>query len=89
MHIVKAICFEISDRKITKKNAIYSITNQVNELWQRAEIPTVSKKRVKAKISEYFEKYYSLFKANSNSSAYIDKVKFFQVKYANNIFMNL
>lgn len=79
--IVSAVCFEINNQNISKKSAIDSITKQVNELWQRAQISTVSKQRVKARITDYFEKYYSLYKANASSRTYNDKVESFKVKY--------
>lgn len=78
--IIKAICFEMDDQKIIKKDAIDIITNQVNKLWQRAEIATVSKQRVKAKIGDYFEKYVALCYTHSSRSTFDDKLEPFKVK---------
>lgn len=64
--IIKAVCFERSDKRVTVKDAIDSVTKQVIELWQRADISTVSKRRVNARISDYFEKYTKLCYANTN-----------------------
>lgn len=85
--IVKAICFEISDSKISQKDAIDSVTKKVIELWQRAEIPIVSKQRIKAKISDYFAKYYALYKANSSRVAYNHQVQSFKVKNDSIVFI--
>lgn len=79
--VIKAICFEISEKKVSKKDAIDTVSKQIIELWQCAEIPMVSKQRVRAKISDQYEKYYSVFKSNPIRINHTDKVESFKVKH--------
>lgn len=77
--IIKAICFQTKNEKINKKEAIDSVTKQVNCLWQRSGISAVSSQRVKDKISVSFEKYRNLIHANSSRSTHNAKVESFKV----------
>lgn len=79
--VIKAICFEIKDKKNPKLSAIDSVSKQVNELWQRAGIPTVSKQRVKAKVTDQYKKYYSVYESNRIRTTYNALVESFKVKY--------
>lgn len=79
--IVKAICFQLKNEKINKKEAIDSVTGKVIGLWQRSGISAVSPQRVKCKISDFFERYRSLIHANVSRSTHIAKVESFKVSF--------
>ena len=77
--IIKAIQFEKESANISTEAAVKIVANQVNELWQRAQIPVVGERRVNRQLIEYFEDYLKLYRSDSNRKSYDAKVAKFKV----------
>lgn len=63
--VVKAICYQRRENKITKKNAIKFVVKQVIDIWKSSGIPTVSFRRVSIKVETYYQKYDDVSKSDA------------------------
>lgn len=79
--VIKAIYFEKDSATISKDDSIKIVLNQIDELWKRAAIPTVSKQRFKKKLITYFEEYSKISQDRTDRKSYDIKANNFKVTY--------
>lgn len=77
--VIKAIYFEKENRNISKDDSIKIVLNQIYELWKRAMIPIVSKKRLQDKLNAYFDEYSKLSKDKTDRKSYDKRANDFKV----------
>lgn len=80
--VIKAICFERKNKKVSKKDGINFVANKVFGLWKKTGIPFVSMRRVKAKVEEYFNRYDALFGSVPSRTKTKSNVKEFKVRHS-------
>lgn len=77
--IIKAIQFEKESANNSTEAAVKIVANQVNELWQRAQIPVVGERRINRQMTECFDDYLKLHQSDANRESYDAKVTTFKV----------